>query len=177
MRHCTRMGCCNKQRAVGARIAGLPQPSLRQRLSVFFGERLDFSAGIWIIAINTAFRRGFCGSVGGCPRNRHREMASVKPFPKTVIPPYPPTECKNHLRNPPCPQQHQEYTCKRSTHALPTCYYFRRQAIKHQGTRHRESCGSLIMLRLQFSSGTAHAPSPPQSPYSSLHRRGGSALN
>ena len=89
MWHCTRMGCCNKQRAVGARIAGLPQPSLRQRLSVFFGERLDFSAGIWIIATNTAFRRWFCGSVGGCPRNRHREMASVKPFPKTVIPPYP----------------------------------------------------------------------------------------
>ena len=30
------MGCCNKQRAAGARIAGLPQPSLRQRLSAFF---------------------------------------------------------------------------------------------------------------------------------------------
>lgn len=89
MRHCTRMGCCNKQRAAGARTAEPPQPSLRQRLSVFFGERLDFSAGIWIIAINAAFRRWFCGSIGGCPRNRHREMASIKPFPKTAIPPHP----------------------------------------------------------------------------------------
>lgn len=89
MWHCTRMGCCNKQRAVGARIAGLPQPSLRQRLSAFFRERLDFSAGIWIIAINAAFRRWFCGSIGGCPRNRHWEMASIKPFPKTAIPPHP----------------------------------------------------------------------------------------
>ena len=83
------MGCCNKQRAAGARIAGLPHPSLRQRLSVFFGERLDFSAGIWIIATNAAFRRWFCSSGGGCPRNRHWEMASIKPFPKTAIPPYP----------------------------------------------------------------------------------------
>lgn len=36
MWHCTRMGCCNKQRAAGTRIAGPPQPSLRQRLSAFF---------------------------------------------------------------------------------------------------------------------------------------------
>lgn len=126
------MGCCNKQRAAGARIAGLPQPSLRQRLSVFFGERLDFSAGIWIIATNAAFHRGVCDSVGGCPRNRHWEMASIK-ISQNRYPAIPPTECKNHLWNPPCPQQHQEYACKLSTHALPTCYCFCRQAIKAPG--------------------------------------------
>lgn len=177
MWHCTRMGCCNKQRAAGARIAGLPQPSLRQRLSVFFGERLDFSAGIWIIATNAAFRRWFCISRWRLPTEPPLGNGLNQAISQNRYPTIPPTECKNHLRNPPCPQQHQEYACKRSTHALPTCYCFRRQAIKHQGTRHRESCGSLIMLRLQFSSGTAHAPSLPQSPYSSLHRRGGSALN
>ena len=174
MWHCTRMGCCNKQRAAGARIAGLPQPSLRQRLSAFFGERLDFSAGIWIIAINAAFRRWFCGSIGGCPRNRHREMASIKPFPKTAIPPYPLRNAKTTYGIP-MPTT-ASGICMQTLDTCPA-HMLLLLTPSHQGNRHRESCGSPIMLRLQFSSGTTHAPSPPQSPYSSLRRRGGSALN
>lgn len=171
------MGCCNKQRAAGVRIAGPLQPSLRQRLSAFF-----WGGGL-ISPQEYGLLPPMLHSIGGL---RFRRWLPTEPplgnglnqaISQNRYPAISPTECKNHLRNPPCPQQHQEYACKLSTHALPTCYCFRRQAIKHQGTRHRESCGSPIMLRLQFSSGTAHAPSLPQSPYSSLRRRGGSALN
>ena len=135
----------------------------------FLGRGLDFSAGIWIIATNAAFHRGVCDSVGGCPRNRHWEMASIKPFPKTVIPSYP-----YGMQKPPTESPMPTTASGICMQTLDTCpaHMLLLLPPSHQGTRHRESCGSLIMLRLQFSSGTAHAPSLPQSPYSSLHRRG-----
>lgn len=162
MWHCTRMGCCNKQRAAGARIAGLPQPSLRQRLSVFFGERLDFSAGIWIIAINTAFRRWFCGSGGGCPRNRHREMASIKPFPKTAIPPYPPYGMQKPPTEFPMPTTASGIcmqtldTCPAHMLLLPT--------PSHQASRHQTSGILWKPHYAQAAIFVGHGPCPIPSP-------------
>ena len=84
------MGCCNKQRAAGARIAEPPQPSLRQRLSAFFlGRGLISPQEYGLLPPMLHSVGGFAFPGGGCPRNRHWEMASIKPFPKTAIPPYP----------------------------------------------------------------------------------------
>ena len=162
MWHCTRMGCCNKQRAAGARIAGLPQPSLRQRLSVFLGERLDFSAGIWIIAINTAFRRWFCGSVGGCPRNLHREMASIKPFPKTAIPPYPPYGMQKPPTESPMPTT-ASGICMQT---LDTClaYMLLLPTSSHQASRHQTSGILWKPHYAQAAIFVGHGPCPTPSP-------------
>ena len=155
------MGCCNKQCAAGARIAGLPQPSLRQRLSAFLGRGLDFSAGIWIIAINAAFRRWFCGSVGGCPRNRHWEMASIKPFPKTAIPPYP-------LRNAKPPTEFPMPTTAAGIcmQTLDTClaHMLLLPTPSHQASRHQTSGILWKSHYAQAAIFVGHGPCPIPSP-------------